>query len=413
MSEKSKLNYTLVSLTLLGVFIFFYLLLYQKPIHIQSASSFFTMAVVGSFCFYVDFFRKDSQSNFYWVGMLISLNLLSILGLFPNLSSLITLLWLFGCAHFILHILLASKDRGAGINYFCLYVSLPLYILLSNYFLALNGTMNPLVQDEFLMAIDGSLGIYPSLMLGRFIRALPQSLTALLNCLYVALPLAFIFLYQKKQKLDGVPPYELMIEPILIGIIGYTLYHFIPGCGSTFAFHETWPDSLPLRFLKEGPQLIYCPTNLPRNCLPSLHIAWIICLLRQAFLCDPLSKVLVLFFAFANVIAVFGIGAHYFVDLVVGLAFANCIGGIAASQVCLQNKARYQAILMGGLLCASWYALILYGIPLLQSSKILAWSVFLASILSSLYLERRLFQALAKNETFSIGLLKIAGEPEF
>ena len=96
--------------------------------------------------------------------------------------------------------------------------------------------------------------------------------------------------------------------------------------------------------------------------------------------------------AFGNVIAMFGVGAHYLTDLIVGFALANCIGGFSSFQLPLKNAARRQAILIGGSICIAWYVMIIYGIPLLQTSKILAWFIFLTSILVSVRLEWNLFK---------------------
>jgi hypothetical protein len=121
-------------------------------------------------------------------------------------------------------------------------------------------------------------------------------------------------------------------------------------------------------------------------------MAWIVCLLRRSWLCDELTKICVLVLALCYLIAMFGIGAHYLIDLVVGFAFANCIGGLLSVQLSWKNTARRHAILFGGILCVGWYIIILFGLPSLQLSIILAWCIFLSSILVSFYLEWNLFR---------------------
>ncbi len=299
--------------------------------------------------------------------------------------------WVIGGLHFLQQIGYDSKNRVKLVNTFCLYLSLPLLTLLSQYYLTLHGQGHSLVQDEFLMAIDGTLGFYPSLTMGRLIQSLPQNISNVLELGYLLLPFAFLFIYIKIEHREKKIPGDFIIEILLIGLIGYALYNIIPGCGSRYAFNKTWPNSLPLHFIKEDPQWIYCSPSYPRNCLPSLHTAWIICLLRRAWQFDLLTKGLMIGFAMINFIAMFGIGAHYFIDIVVGLAFANCIGGISYVQLPWQTPARLRIIFLGGLLVLSWYIIILYGLPLMQLSKIVAWCIFSASILISLKLEQDLW----------------------
>lgn len=414
MADNCKLNYLLTGSTLLGLPLFLYLLFFTATIKFESLGPFFLMGIMASFVLYADFLLGQRGWRTYAMIPLTSLLAFSVLELsfhstFQFYFILILLLWLLGCLHFILRTLCPSKKQSFVIHSFCVYLSLPLFIVITQYFLLYSGKKHPLVQDEFLMAVDGTLGIYPSLLIGRFIRALPQGLRDVFSFLYLALPLAFIWIYTKRQALEKKPPFDLIIEFILIGIVGYTLYPLIPGCGTQFAFYGTWPDSLPWQFLQEGPRWVHCTTSFPRNCLPSLHMAWIVCLLRHAWF-TPITKSPMLILALGTLISMFGIGAHYFVDLIVGFAFANCIGGLCAFRLSWQNTARWQALLFGGLLCLAWYIIIIYGIPFLQLSKILSWSVFLASILLSVRLENQLLLAYSRSKqaSFSQDYLQIA-----
>lgn len=401
MADQYKLNYILIGLVLLGIVTFLYLQAFM-PLFTSDLflSPIFVMAEIGSLCLYGNFFLKNKGLQNYCLIVIVIVSIIIFSAfdyyynptLFWTCEILLPFLWMLGCIHFIFRIVSVSTSRPYVINNLCIFLIPPLFVMLSKSLLILNAPKNPLVQDEFLMAMDGSLGIYPSLIMGRFIRSLPQILNNGSKLLYMSLPLAFILVFIRRQSIDKKQHYEIIIESILIGIAGASLYNIIPACGSASAFYNTWPDSLPTQFLQEGPKLIYCPTTIPRNCMPSLHMAWLICLLRYAWLCDPITKIFMLVLAIGNLIAMFGIGVHYFIDLIVGFAFANCIGGLSAFQLSWGNKARWQAMLFGGLLCLGWYVLIIYGIPVLQTSKILACLIFLASIVLSAGLEWNLFK---------------------
>ncbi|MBA2710743.1 MAG: phosphatase PAP2 family protein [Tatlockia sp.] len=392
MSRSLKLNSVLISLTLFGIVFFLYLCIYAQTMTFDMANSIFLAAAVGgSFCIYADIFYKDSDRVLYWMGWMTSIFILLIIELFTNLFFVILSLWMLGAIHLISHILCEQKNQTKiMIINCCVYISVPLFIIISNNFLAFSGLTRPLVYDQFLMAIDGTLGFYPNLVLGRFFSELPGFISSLILAIYLALPTAIILIYLKRLNYAIEPPYSFMIEVIFIGFLGFSLYNIIPGCGAIPSFN-TWPQSLSPGFLQNSPQLISCPSSFPRNALPSLHTAWIICLLRQAWLCNKEVKVLASIFAFGTVIAMFGVG-HYLIDLIVGFSFANFTGGLCAFHLNWKSKARLQAILLGGLLSLSWYLIIFYGIPVLQSSKILAWTLFLASTFLSLYLEFRLFK---------------------
>ncbi len=391
MQIKFKLNSVLIGLTLFGMVFFLYLSIYAQTMTLDMYNSMFLVAaIIGSFCLYVDIFYKDCDRLLYWLGWITFLLILLILELFTNLFFLILSLWMMGAIHFISKILADQKNqKKIMVVNSCVYILLPLFIIISNNFLALGGLSHPLVQDEFLMAIDGTLGFYPSLILGRLFLELPSIITTVILAIYLALPTAIILIYIKRLNFVKEPPYSYIIEIILIGLIGFSLYNVIPGCGAIPSF-DNWPKSLPQQFLQTNPQMISCPSSFPRNSLPSLHTAWIVCLLRQAWLCTREIKIMASVFAFGTVIAMFGVG-HYLIDLIVGFSFANLTGGLCAFHLSWKNKTRIQAILLGGLLCLSWYLIIFYGIPVLQFSKILAWVLFSGSTFLSLYLEFKLF----------------------
>jgi hypothetical protein len=266
---------------------------------------------------------------------------------------------------------------------FLIFLALPLLVSLAHIVLLSMSTQYPLVYDEYLMAIDGTLGFYPAVFLGRLNQLLPLYVLHVINMLYLALPLILILIFKIRESKEQHPPTDLLMEALFIGVVGFALYSLVPACGSTFAFQSFTA----LDFIDKKPQLIACGIGYPRNCIPSLHTAWLILLMRHAFGCGGRVRIFMAVVFLANFIAMFGIGAHYLVDIMVGFAFANVCGGLFAYKIPLSQAPRWQAIVIGAALVVGWYGLIFYGLTFLQISKLLAWSFFMGSAGLSFWLE--------------------------
>jgi hypothetical protein len=289
-----------------------------------------------------------------------------------------------------------SSNRKLWLVYILRYCLLPIFIFISHYVLQLTGEKYPIIFDPLLMAIDGTLGFYPSLLVGRIILSLPPILIDALNLLYLILPLLCVFVFKNRMAREGKPPLSLLIEFVLIGVIGFSLYGIIPACGSRFVFNLTWPNYLPLDFNQLAPSALAFPAEFYRSTFPSLHMAWVVCLFRNAFFCDKNWKYFIIFCCLGNLISIMGIGAHYFIDLVVGLGFANCIGGLVAVWHS-QDRLAWQCFIVNGLMVALWYLLILRGLPFLNVSFLVAWSLILFSVGIGIFYELQLFRLLKKS----------------
>src|SRR5260370_7829524 len=67
---------------------------------------------------------------------------------------------------------------------------------------------------------------------------------------------------------------------LLAGLAGSLLYNILPATGALYAFHGYFPwRSLPYESLKRlRLEPISVPRYIPRNAIPSLHVAWAILL---------------------------------------------------------------------------------------------------------------------------------------
>lgn len=346
-------------------------------------------AISGSFLIYLDFIKP----NIYLNVVIIIYFLIAVLNQI-FFFYLIILLWFIGLNYFLYLALTLGTNKSQIIYHLLLSFLLPLFVALSNLFIQIIGKSTPFVRDEFLMAIDGTLGFYPSLFMGRLNQALSGLPLYAVNAIYLTLPLAFIIVYRIRSLREEPPPIGFIIEAVFIAIFGFILYYVVPGCGSKYIFQSTWPYSVPNQLILNGPQLVQCPINLPRGCVPSLHTAWLICLIRHVFLCDRRVKMVMGLFSIGTIIALFGIGAHYLVDVMAGALFANIFGGLFAFKLPYNHPARWFAVILGTLFFLGWYYLILYGLPLLQTARWISWTIFVGSFTLSISLEFKLIKAL-------------------
>ncbi|KTD82189.1 phosphatase PAP2 family protein [Legionella waltersii] len=385
-----KINTFLMLLIAPGCIIVIYFLLgfnqRVERLGVNYLSVFFNSAIGASFLIYAEFILQKYKAIAYYNLVIAAVFIISALAA----SKLIIILWSFGLLH-LMYLMLYSEENKARITYHLfLFLLIPLYCGISSYFLIFTGFDYPLVYDEYLLAIDGTLGFYPSFILGKINLELPEQLVYLFNCMYDALPLFLIILFKKRELREKSPPIELLVEALVIGIVGYALYSILPVCGSTNAFQSSWPNFFPVGLAENGPHLVSCSRLIPRNSMPSLHTAWIVCFIRNSFYCGRIMQLFIGIIVIGNLISIFGIGAHYLIDVIVGFSFATAIGGIFSLKIPLSNPARWQAIVIGSGVTIAWYFIIFYGLNVLQLSKIVAWSFFLGSVLIGICLEYRL-----------------------
>lgn len=357
-----------------------------EKLSINYLSLFFNSAIGASFLLYADFILEKYNAKRYTNLAIVSVFILSTI----LASRLIILLWSIGLLHLTTLMLYTTENRMRVTYQFFLLILIPLYCGISSYFLAITVDRYPLVYDEYLMAIDGTLGFYPSLILEKMNLELPESLRYLFNSLYSSLPLVLIILFKQRQLKEQCPPIELLVEALVIGILGYVLYSILPACGSVHAFHSSRPGFVPNIIMENGPHLVSCSKAIVRNSFPSLHIAWLVCFIRNASFCGRVMQLFVGVVFIGNLVSIFGLGAHYLIDVIVGVAFATALGGVFSLKLPLNNPARWQAIVFGSGLTIAWYFIILYGLDFMQLSKVISWSCFLGSLILSVWLEYRL-----------------------
>ncbi|EGD55395.1 hypothetical protein SCNU_09056 [Gordonia neofelifaecis NRRL B-59395] len=194
--------------------------------------------------------------------------------------------------------------------------------------LVLSSRANPNVFDEYVELADRALGS-PSWAIGSVVNGTPW-LTEVLSKVYVYLPVAaavIAFFQLRNSARDGFPRHHIVRTFLLIGLIGPLIYFLFPVVGPTYAFgHELagagWQDVWPLQLPVIGdPTALYYNQGVARNCMPSLHTAWAMCIFLHGWRGPLVSKAFGAFWLVCTTGATLGFGFHYAIDVLAGAIF--------------------------------------------------------------------------------------------
>jgi hypothetical protein len=255
--------------------------------------------------------------------------------------------------------------------------SLVLFVLSAQRALSLANMLYPKTYDLYLYAFDGSFGFQPSFLAGRAMAA--SSILRIAAALtYVSLPFVMALVYALRLPKDAeLPSWDMITLFLLAGLGGWALYNIVPATGPGFVFKTDFPwhvlpyHSLHRLFLEQVP----VSADIPRNAIPSLHMAWVVLLYWNA---KKLSKTLRIFLAAYTVLTVLstmGTGEHYFVDLVAALPFAlfaQCVVSPGAKAVPTRRAA---AAASGVALTLAWLLLVRFAARAMLISPLVPWAL--------------------------------------
>lgn len=149
--------------------------------------------------------------------------------------------------------------------------------------LLITSKTRPMVLDQYVATADHALG-NPSWLMGRLVTDMGPIGADVLNYVYIQLPVAagLVALYQLRNVAveRRFPGHHLVRTFLVIGLLGLTIYMIFPVVGPVFAYGaegghwalaNLWPNTPPPI---SAPHHIPFDEITPRNCMPSLHIAW-------------------------------------------------------------------------------------------------------------------------------------------
>jgi hypothetical protein len=199
----------------------------------------------------------------------------------------------------------------------------------------------PHVYDANVVELDGTLGVQPSFVVGALFVRFPD-LAWLCAAIYagVLLPTAILALAEghhgQRTGLGALSTF------LVIAGAGYVIYHILPVIGPVPYFGDTFPL-----------QSTRAHLPAPRNCMPSLHTAWVL----MAFLTSrgmPLARLISGLWLALMLLATLGFGEHYLTDLVCAAPFVLALRALCASDLPWSARARWSSAVAGVAVFCVW-----------------------------------------------------------
>jgi hypothetical protein len=205
--------------------------------------------------------------------------------------------------------------------------------------LLITSKTRPAVLDQYVATADQALGT-PSWPIGRIVETTGPIGTHLLGLVYAQLAVAAVVvaLYQLRNvRAEGrFPPHHLVRTFLVIGLLGPGIYMLFPVVGPVFAYGpgasgtggvhwavaNLWPHTPPPI---SAPHPMPYDEVTPRNCMPSLHTAWVTAIFIHTRKGPRILRHAGTFWLIATLGATLGFGYHYGTDLVAGVVFSLTI----------------------------------------------------------------------------------------
>ena len=270
-----------------------------------------------------------------------------------------------------------------------LAVVLPAFGMAMGLCLDLTIALHARAWDPVLLRLDAGLG-QPSFAVGRVAAAHPWLLT-LLGLVYLFLPLvmAAIIATERRQAAPVAPVNRPVLRAILLAaVVGYALYNIYPVVGPSPLFGDRFPfgsASLP------GAARLIDVTGIdePRNCMPSLHVAWALLIYWHARPLGPLARAGCACWLVLTVLATLAMGQHYLVDLVVAVPFAVLIDVLASLGAPVGGGGQRRHLVIAAVaLLVGWYAILFWAPPAASRGPTIAL-LALVTVLPSWVLHNR------------------------
>jgi hypothetical protein len=259
--------------------------------------------------------------------------------------------------------------------------------------LSLANLLFPKTYDLYLFVFDGSLGFQPSFIAGQ-IMARSHLLAVAAIVTYLSLPFFMSVVYALRLPRDAESPsWDIITLLMLAGMGGYLLYIVVPATGPAFVFKGSFPmNPLPFHLLpKLALERIAVADDVPRNAIPSLHMAWVLLLYWNSRALSASFRVLAGVYVALTVVATLGTGQHYLIDLVASMPFALLIQAIVSPEKIASVRLRVTVAGIGLALTLGWLMLVRYATKFMLVSPVIPWGLIVVSCGIVLVLKNRLF----------------------
>ena len=247
----------------------------------------------------------------------------------------------------------------------------------------------PHVYDPQVASLDATLGLQPSFVMGEIFLGHP-AFASICKFLYAAVVFPALFVGAMEARVGRRMGLGTLPTFLVIAGVGFPIYHLLPVVGPAPHFGPGFP--LPTA-------RAYLPA--PRNCMPSLHTAWVlIAFLATRGMRWPV-RALAAIAAAGTMLTTLGTGEHYLTDLVVACPFVLLVRALCASELPFMARERCGFCLIGVAFLFAW-GLAVRGIIMPARVPGLVPAAMLATVTISLWLEcdlARATGALRRNQT--------------
>lgn len=247
----------------------------------------------------------------------------------------------------------------------------PLWSVGSTFVLGICAGLQPITLDRYLFAADGAFGFQASFAGAQLLLAHHWLLHTCALC-YFNLPVAMTLVYLLLRRSQGARAASLFVRfAVYLAIAGAALYFACPAVGPGGAFPGDFPSRVP-RLVS------LVPVAMPlaaRNCMPSLHTAWILCLMWSAPPLGRWFRALLWAFSAFTLLYALSAGGHYLVDLVVAVPFA-CAIRLAAHSAWRRPALAYNAAAV-----VLWFLLLRYATGLFTAHIAVPYTLSLLTVL--------------------------------
>jgi hypothetical protein len=253
---------------------------------------------------------------------------------------------------------------------------------ISPFFLHASESIYP-TYDHYLFLFQDGLGISIEEMVSKLVALGNPISGSVLTLVYFALWLAVVGHYALFPSQSPAMP----VLAVVCGVIGYSLFWFYPVVGPDFILHDPsiLTSSIAQRVgLTDREQI----SEIPRNCMPSLHCAWAFLFIWNPVVCPPMLRWCARMFMALTVLAAIEIGRHWFIDIVVALPLAVAVQSLCDTRFSLHDPRRLVPILGGATLIAFWFVALRLEWFVAESPGWFRWATIAATILVPIYLLR-------------------------
>lgn len=290
-----------------------------------------------------------------------------------------------------------GAERVTSLLYLLPAVASLVFTLEVGVFFNLISSIFPFTNDYTACAADAGHGVQISFVVGRLFQAWPW-LAIVCFAIYVAPPPGLVFVYALQVRARKPPPVDVITVLLFLGLVGYSLYFIFPVAGPRFAYGDAFPQGEPWLGSEPGR---HCPVpfvlpdgrRVPRDCIPSLHMASVILAFWHAKPHGKWARLVAGIFLVGTLLATLGLGEHYLVDLVIAFPYTLAVHAACTPGRSAIRRQRWIALLGSIALLIIWYELLLVHVHAFAASVLLTWLMSLGTVASVVWLEHQLSAA--------------------